>query len=174
LPPAVTSLLLLVEYSLLSSKELLVMRGASFKIIDLLAGGLIAIIGVYAVWEASGYPFGKLNHMGPGYFPLSLGLLLIVIGLAIVVLEGHAVSQSSLEFPAMRAMLFVSGGIAAFAVLVERLGLVPAVVAAVAISALADTRNRLVGVVILAGALSLFCVLVFIEALGIPVRAIGW
>ena len=38
-------------------------------------------VGIIAVVGASQYPIGTLARMGPGFFPLCLGVMLIVVGL---------------------------------------------------------------------------------------------
>jgi cytochrome c biogenesis protein CcdA len=47
---------------------------------DVIAGTLFVLIGVFAVLVARAYPAGSAMRMGPGYFPLVLGWLLIVLG----------------------------------------------------------------------------------------------
>ena len=40
-------------------------------------------VGIAFAWGASAYPLGSGARMGPGYFPLVLGVLLAVLGVAI-------------------------------------------------------------------------------------------
>src|SRR5690606_15874898 len=47
---------------------------------DLCAGLFIVGVGAYAVWEASAYPFGTLDSIGSGFFPVMLGLLALPLG----------------------------------------------------------------------------------------------
>jgi cytochrome bd-type quinol oxidase subunit 1 len=151
------------------------MRIAGFNLIDFLAGLFITAIGAYGVWEAMTFPLGTLNRMGPGYFPLCLGILLIVLGFGIMFVEGR--SRQEEEKPprrVLRALLFIPAGISAFGFLIEWAGLLPAVIAAVLISTLADPSNRPTSVLVLAAALSIFCVAVFIEMLGVPMRVLKW
>jgi hypothetical protein len=59
------------------------MRETRIDIRELLAGAFTIALGAAAVWIAQDYPFGQLRRMGPGYFPTSLGWLLVALGAAI-------------------------------------------------------------------------------------------
>lgn len=50
---------------------------------DFYSGLLFSIIGGAFAWGATGYEVGSAAQMGPGYFPLMLGLLLVALGVAI-------------------------------------------------------------------------------------------
>lgn len=52
---------------------------------DLAGGLLLAITGAAVALRATHYSLGTLNRMGPGYFPLALGVLLAVCGVLIVI-----------------------------------------------------------------------------------------
>lgn len=140
-----------------------------------LAGGLLAIaLGGFAVWEASGYPIGELSQMGPGYFPVALGVVMIGLGAALI-FEGLRADGESFERPAWRALVFVLAGIGAFALLLERTGLAPASVALVLLAALAEPRFRPGPAILLALAVSAVSVLIFSVMIGIPLPAFaGW
>lgn len=47
---------------------------------DFFAGLMFMGVGVAFAWGASGYTIGNGARMGPGYFPLVLGILLAVLG----------------------------------------------------------------------------------------------
>ena len=51
---------------------------------DAWAGGLFALAGVGMLVVAGDYPAGSAARMGPGYFPLLLGILLAVLGAAVM------------------------------------------------------------------------------------------
>jgi len=51
---------------------------------DFWAGLMFALIGGSAMWIARGYPFGSARSMGPGYFPVVLGGLLVILGAVIM------------------------------------------------------------------------------------------
>lgn len=50
---------------------------------DFFSGLMFMAVGVAFAWGASGYTIGNGARMGPGYFPLVLGVLLAVLGLVI-------------------------------------------------------------------------------------------
>lgn len=52
---------------------------------DFYAGLMFTCVGVSFAWAASTYSMGSGAKMGPGYFPLMLGILLTVLGGAISV-----------------------------------------------------------------------------------------
>ena len=47
---------------------------------DFLSGLLFMLAGVAFAWAASHYSIGNAGHMGPGYFPVLLGVLLGLLG----------------------------------------------------------------------------------------------
>jgi len=52
---------------------------------DYYAGSLMLVIGAVTVWQGAGYRFGSLTRMGPGFFPVALGVLLALLGIAIAI-----------------------------------------------------------------------------------------
>ena len=50
---------------------------------DFFAGLMFLVVGIAFAWGATTYNIGQGARMGPGYFPLMLGILLAVIGLFI-------------------------------------------------------------------------------------------
>ena len=51
---------------------------------DFFAGLMFMAVGIAFAWGAATYNVGEAARMGPGYFPLMLGILLSLIGLFIV------------------------------------------------------------------------------------------
>jgi len=47
---------------------------------DFFSGLMFAIIGAGFAWGATSYSVGTGARMGPGYFPMLLGILLAVLG----------------------------------------------------------------------------------------------
>jgi len=48
---------------------------------DFYAGALMMLIGLGACLEGLTYKLGTLTHMGPGFFPVALGVILVVLGM---------------------------------------------------------------------------------------------
>lgn len=51
---------------------------------DFFAGLLYLVIGIAFAWGATNYSIGSAARMGPGYFPLVLGIVLAIIGAIIM------------------------------------------------------------------------------------------
>lgn len=56
--------------------------------IDRVSGAFLVLVGLFVVWERRVLPLGSASRPGPGYFPLLLALLLIVLG-AILIARGR-------------------------------------------------------------------------------------
>ncbi|MGY6533880.1 MAG: tripartite tricarboxylate transporter TctB family protein [Pararhodobacter sp.] len=147
------------------------------------AGGLLATaLGGFALWQGAGYDIGTARRMGPGWFPVALGGLLVAMGLVLALWgmvrrpqASGAEADAESESPDWRALAAIAAGLAAFAALVERAGLVPAVFALVALSSLAAGPPRPLRVALLAGVISALSYLVFRLGLGLPLPAFaGW
>jgi hypothetical protein len=139
---------------------------------DLLAGlGMAVLCGAFVLF-ASDYGIGRLARIGPGFYPTAFGL--VGVGLGILIVIGSFLSAGEAEAPLRwRPLLFVSAGIAAFTLMVEPVGLLPAVFVSTVINALADRRSRLPGTLLLAVFLTAGVWLVFVVLLGLPIRLIG-
>jgi len=136
---------------------------------DALAGALFIGLGIAAVYVARDYPLGTTMRMGPGYFPIVLGILLALSGIAVVA-RGLTVRGESLSGFALGPLLLVLGAVASFAFTVERLGIIAAVALVVVVSSLASGRFRWFEVVGLAVLMTALAVGLFTRALGLPFR----
>jgi hypothetical protein len=110
--------------------------------------------------------------MGPGYFPLVLAGILVVLGLVILAQGiGHP-TTGQLTVP-WRGLVLILTAPVVFGLTVRGLGLVPAIMLVVLISAFASRRMTVPLAAVLTVALTLFCVLVFSFGLGLPLRLFG-
>lgn len=141
--------------------------------IDLVAGSLMIGIGLFVLAESITYRIGTARSMGPGYFPLLLGGLLTAFGLGILFLSKKD-GKSKIDFIGLRGPIAVLGSIAAFAALVESVGLIGAIAAAVLISSFADPRLGWTRVAMLAVVLCILAPLLFIGVLGIRMELFRW
>lgn len=117
-------------------------------------------------------PLGTALRMGPGYFPLMLGIIMILLGGAIAV-RSFGTTGPQLGTFSWRAIGLVSGAPIIFAVTVRGLGFAPAMVLATVIAAFASRRMTFLFALALAIALSIFCTLIFKFGLGLPLRTFG-
>lgn len=136
-------------------------------------GAVTLLVGAAAFIESFRYPLGSIGQIGPAVFPLGLSVLLIIAGIAIIIEDLRAGTIPQTPVP-LASLLTVAGGPIAFALLVAPFGLIPAIVASVMISALADRSLRPLSVLLLATGLALGCTLVFITFLKMPIAPIDW
>ncbi len=138
---------------------------------DFWAGSIFAAIGLVALSQVRHYPVGTLTAMGPGYFPLMLSALLAALGLACMV-RGllHAGPPIEGQWP-LAPLLVLIIGIALFAYLIEATGLLAAVFVLAMLIGYGDVRRHPVQVIGGAIALSIAATLVFVQFLGLPIRA---
>ena len=135
-------------------------------------GGLLALgLGLWVMLEASGYALGSTRRMGPGYFPTLLGGMMAAMGLALAALSLWREEAGSEERADPRALLAVLAGLAGFALVLPRAGLVPAVVVLVVIAAQGSGQMRLGGTLLLAGVLAGLSWAIFRLGLGLPLPA---
>jgi len=143
---------------------------------DRTGGCLVLLLGLAVVYEGKGYTVGTLSNMGPGYFPVALGIILAIIGTLIAVLRSVEAEpgEEARGVIDWRGWFCILLGIAAFVVLGQYGGLVPAAFAVVFISALGDRSNTVVSALVLALALTAICVVVFWWALQLQMPLFQW
>ncbi|MBI4272141.1 MAG: tripartite tricarboxylate transporter TctB family protein [Candidatus Rokubacteria bacterium] len=113
-------------------------------------------------------PVGTGLSMGAGYVPRAISALLILVG-AVVACRSLSRAPALIGRVRLRPLIVVLIAMASFGLAIERLGLPAAVVATVLIGGLADRRSRPRELVLLAAALAVFAVLVFVVALDLPI-----
>lgn len=143
---------------------------------DYYGGGLILLLGGWAVLQGMTYRVGTLRAMGPGFFPVSLGVLLALVGLAIMKSAKHNVpaGEETVRRPEWLGWICISLAIVAFIVLGRYGGLLPATFAIVFISALGDRQNTFKSALILSLAIVAVCVAVFWWALRLQFPLFQW
>ncbi|MEK7436617.1 MAG: tripartite tricarboxylate transporter TctB family protein [Pseudomonadota bacterium] len=52
--------------------------------IDRVSGAFLVLVGLFVAWERRVLPLGSASRPGPGYFPLLLALLLIILGVILI------------------------------------------------------------------------------------------
>lgn len=139
---------------------------------DFWTGVLYVTIGLAAIVIARDYPMGTALKMGPAYFPTVLGGLLTLIGLAALIRSLVRHGEKIAPF-VWRKVVLVLVPTLLFGVLVRGAGLVPATAVLVLASAYASARFRWFPSIALAAGLTLFCALVFVYALGLPLPLFG-
>jgi len=136
------------------------------------AGLIYIFFGSTAILVGRDYSMGTAFRMGPAYFPTILGGLLFVIGTISVIRSFITVGDPIGRF-AMWGLVLVTGSILLFGSLVRGLGVALALPVLVIISAYASTKFRWGPTFIMAAGLTIFCVLVFLKGLGVPLPVLG-
>jgi hypothetical protein len=149
------------------------MRNISIDWTDALAGLAFIAFGLLFGLQALGMEIGTAFRMGPGYFPLVLAGILILLGLAIIASAVHDRGSQDIGTLAWRGALFILPAPIFFGLTVRGLGFVPAVFLTTLVAALASFRMRLPWSILLAVGVTLFATLVFSYGLGLPFRRFG-
>jgi Tripartite tricarboxylate transporter TctB family len=139
---------------------------------DFWSGLIYIAFGLSAIVIARDYDMGTALRMGPAYFPTILGALLMLIG-AISVMRSFFVRDAPIGGFALKAVLIVVVATFLFGVTVRGAGLAIALPILIIVSATASNRFTWLGSVALAAGLTIFCVLVFLKGLGVPLPIIG-
>ena len=142
---------------------------------DLFSGLMFAIIGAGFAWGATSYSVGTGARMGPGYFPMLLGILLAILGAFTVFysLVEHTEDGDKVGKFVWRPIIYILGSNVAFGVLlaglpslgVPAMGLIVAIYALVIIASKAGDGFNLKEVLLLATILSGGSYLAFIVLL---------
>ncbi len=144
----------------------------AFNIKDFLAGILFLAIGsAFTLFTLSDLPLGTAFRMGPGYFPLLLSCLLIVLGGVNVLasFKNEPDDTPSQPLP-WRGMFFILAAPLIFAFTVRSLGFAPAVFLVALSASLATRKMAVLNRAILVIAITVFCLIVFYWGLGLPVQ----
>ncbi|MBQ2262112.1 MAG: tripartite tricarboxylate transporter TctB family protein [Loktanella sp.] len=147
---------------------------------DMIAGILIGVAGVaIAIYAAAQFPMGTLRRLGPGMFPVGLGVTLALLGLGLAVKSWRNLTLTAVEdrfrlkFEIKTGLLTIAG-VVAFALLLRPLGLVPAIFAVVGISAFADDRNTPIAIAKLAVVSAVLATLIFKVGLSMNFSLVAW
>jgi hypothetical protein len=141
---------------------------------DLLSGLIFIGLGLAFGYATLGYEIGTALRMGPGYFPLMLSGIMVLLG-AVITVQSFATGSDATPIGRVpwSALLLIIGALIFFGVTVRGLGLVPALFVTTFMSAFASERTGLVAAFVLAACLTLICFLIFVWALGLPLRVLG-
>ena len=134
---------------------------------DFLAGLVFVLIGGLAVVLALDYPMGSAARMGPGYFPTVLGGILLLFG-AYVMLRGLRSGAAVKGGWGWKPLGFITLSIALFGFLLDRAGMIPALVAMFFAAAAAGREFRFREVLLLTVLMGAFAAAVFLYGLKLP------
>jgi len=148
---------------------------------DFYAGGLMLLLGLGIALKGTTYRAGTLMHMGPGFLPTALGILLSLLGIAIAAAslapgsDEHGGDQSLLpEHPQWWAWFCILMSPVAFIFFGRYFGMAPGTFACVFIAALGDKTASWKGTIILASVVTVFGVSLFSYFLQVPMPILTW
>ena len=144
---------------------------------DFYAGLMFAIVGIAFAVGATNYNIGTGARMGPGYFPLGLGVILGVLGLIIMLKGsmGKAKPGDKMGKVAIRPLACIIGANVIFGLLlgglptlgVPAMGLVVAIYGLTLVSSMADKQFKLSSVLVLATVLAIISYGAFVKLLNL-------
>jgi hypothetical protein len=143
---------------------------------DFYAGGLMVLFGLFAALNGPKYSLGTLMHMGPGFMPTTLGVILVILGVIIAGTAAKPDAEEGIlpEHPEWLGWACILAGPLAFIVFGKVGGMIPGVFACVFVSALGDRDMTWKTAAILAAVVTFFGVLLFHSLLGIPMPILRW
>lgn len=142
---------------------------------DFFSGLMFLGVGVAFAWGATTYTVGSGARMGPGYFPLMLGILLAILG-AVIIFESLVVETEDGEKIgswAWKPLTFIIAANLVFglalgglpSIKIPALGMIAGIYALTFIASLAGDEFKAKEVVILATVLSILSYLAFVVLL---------
>lgn len=135
---------------------------------DFWAGLMFIAFGVGFMIVARNYAMGTAVRMGPAYFPMVLGALLAIIGLAIFV-KSFATNGPRVPPIVLRPMILILAAVVLFGVFLKPLGLIVSSAILIGLGAFGGHEFKSKEVAILYAVLVVFSVLVFVKGLGLPI-----
>jgi hypothetical protein len=144
---------------------------------DFFSGLMFTIVGVAFAIGATEYTVGQAARMGPGYFPMMLGILLSVLGVAVAAksFSSTAPDGDKIGKWAWRPLALVIAANLVFGAQLGGLpsvgfpsfGLIAAIYALVVISSFAGGKPKLVETIVLSTVLAIGSYLAFIKLLNL-------
>ena len=142
---------------------------------DFFAGLMFLLVGLAFAWGAGSYSVGTGARMGPGYFPMALGVLLAVLGLIVTItaLVVETADGDPLGRIAWKPLIFIISGNLVFgasigglpSIGIPPMGLIFGIFALTFVASNAGDEFKFKEVLILAVLLSLFSYGAFIMLL---------
>jgi len=138
---------------------------------DFWSGVMFSAFGLFFVVFAQQYDMGTAARMGPAYFPTVLGGLMLLLGILIIFkgLKTDGGEDGKVSAFHFKPLLLVLGAVIAFGLLLRPLGLLVSLTVLIVVSSLGSPEFRLRDALLLTVGLSILCVVVFINSLGMTI-----
>ncbi|MDQ2927887.1 MAG: tripartite tricarboxylate transporter TctB family protein [Caldimonas sp.] len=146
---------------------------------DHVAAVLLMAMGIAILVIGFRYRMGTLVHMGAGFIPVVLGILMTVVGLVVGVLANFGTpeekaAQALPDPPDLRGGLCILAAVGVFVLLGAYGGLVPAAFGSVFVAAMGDRNNTWKTALLLSLAMTVFGVAVFHYGLRVQLPLFTW
>ncbi len=136
---------------------------------DLYLGVLLLLISGVVIWYISGLEIGTIRRMGSGFFPMALALILAGFGLVLAI-RGVVTNGIGAGPITLRPLLLILLSFVVFALLVDRIGLILAIFAQIAVAHFASDETKIYQSVIFGAVLAVLSAGVFVGLLNMPVE----
>jgi hypothetical protein len=145
---------------------------SKLNIRDIIGALIVLAFGAFLVWKGLDYPLGSLHRMGPGFFPVGIGVVLIVLALALLP-EAIRGEDTRFDLP-IRPFAAVTAGLIIFAVMLNFAGLVPATFVLIVITSLGDPDFRPLRTLISAAVIAAIGYVIFVRGFRLPLQPFWW
>ncbi|MHA6730236.1 tripartite tricarboxylate transporter TctB family protein [Devosia sp. A369] len=140
---------------------------------DIAAGTFFIAVGAWFSINAwFTLSIGTISRMGAGYFPIVLGVLLVLMGGVIVFRSVSAAAGPIGRIP-IRGLIMISLAPVVFGLTVRGLGLPGAVFLSMLFAAFSSTRVTVKTGIALALGIAVFCTIIFHYGLSLPIDLVG-
>jgi hypothetical protein len=132
------------------------------------SGALFLAVAVFYFAMSFNYMQGTPARMGPGFFPKMVAILLGLVGIGVLI--GSVAPRAHIEKLAswdVKGLLWITGSVALFGILLPTFGLVVALAALTIISSLASPEFTWRGTIVNTVVLIVFCVGVFVYGINL-------
>ena len=133
---------------------------------DLAAGLIYIAAGAAFGIGAFNYNIGEAARMGPGWFPMAVGFLLVLVGLLTVTSAVRkGASADPLKRPDLRSMAWILGAVTLFGLLLQPAGLVLSLLVLVVVSSMGSHEFKWGPTLLNAVVLTVFSIGVFVKGI---------
>jgi Tripartite tricarboxylate transporter TctB family len=142
-------------------------------LMDILAGAVFIVIGLAFATGSLAYDIGSPLRMGPGYYPLLLGAILVGLGLLVIgrgVLTGEGERIGEVDW---RAVALITAALLFFGLTIRGLGVVGALFGSSLLAALGRSATSIRDALIIAVGLTALSIAIFIGALRLRLELFG-
>lgn len=136
---------------------------------DFWSGLMFLVVGIGFAWGATEYSFGSSARPGPGYFPFGLGILLALLGGAVLfkALTIESEGGDPIGGVAWKPLLIIVASVVLFGLMLPRLGVAITLPVLIVFSAMAGDEFRWRGALLSAVVLTVGSWFIFVWGLNL-------